>query len=137
MHAPDQPPSHNPLRGGSDLPGPANSPRVSTGQFAITPEASEVITKQLTAVQDTVEKLMRGAEGLCWLPALGGGFAQEIGMFNERLAAGEPNSAQEVLTGFRREIETLKEDVASSVRNYQRDDSSGAGTIESAGRPPE
>lgn len=103
------------------------------GQISIAPDVGDAILKQLTSVQDSADKMGREVFQVARRAPLGGGYAEEISKFNEQLAVGGPNSAQEVLTKFSQEIEVLKQAVTASMANYGRTDTGNAGTIGSAG----
>ncbi|SDH90703.1 hypothetical protein SAMN05192558_103371 [Actinokineospora alba] len=103
------------------------------GQISIAPDVGDAIIKQLAAVQDSADVMSRDARRVALRAPLGGGYAEEISRFNEQLASGGGNSAQEVLTKFIKEIDALKQAVTASMANYGRTDSGNAGTIRSAG----
>jgi hypothetical protein len=106
---------------------------VGAGQLAIAPDTGAAINKQLTAVQDIAEEIMRGTHQLVDEAPFGGGFAEEISRFNQQLAAGSTNSAKDVMNQFSQELEVLKQAVTASAANYSHTDDGGADNLNTAG----
>jgi hypothetical protein len=106
----------------------------SSGTLQVDPQTGETTLKFLDDVRELTERMRRSGVSLAVRTPLGGGFGEEVGEFNERLAAGGAHSFQDVLATFSRELEMLKEAVARSIEAYKNADAAGAATIAAAGR---
>lgn len=105
----------------------------SSGALQVDPSTGETTLKFLDQVRDMVDTMVRRSDEVGVKTPLGGGFADEVGTFNQRLAVDGPNSAKEVLLTFRRELEALRGAVVESMAAYQSTDRANARTITSAG----
>ncbi|GLZ42500.1 hypothetical protein [Actinokineospora sp. NBRC 105648] len=103
--------------------------------FAISPDIRAAIVTQLTTVKDSVEQMSRATRQMSLDIPLGGGFAHEISRFNQDLAAGGPESAQELLTRFSQHIDELKAAVESNTTAYSHADDEHAGALRAIGGP--
>jgi hypothetical protein len=99
----------------------------------VDPTTGEATLKFLDDVQELTEKMGRLAIDAGVATPLGGGFGERIGTFNQQLAAGGQNSAQDQLARFRKELESLKEAVSMSMKNYLEMDADNARTVTRAG----
>lgn len=107
----------------------------TSGALKVDPTTGETTLRFLNQVQDMVDTMVRRGGEVGVRTPLGGGFAGEIGTFNQRLASGGPNSANENLDAFRRELEQLKQAVLQSMESYLITEQNNARTIRSAGGP--
>jgi hypothetical protein len=105
----------------------------TSGALQVDPSTGETTLKFLNEVQSLAAKALGQVNQVSVKTPLGGGFANDIGAFNQGLAIGGPNPAQEVLARFTAEIELLKEAVAKSMESYRRTDSGNAATMARAG----
>lgn len=105
-----------------------------SGALKVDPHTGEATLKFLNDIRDLVDQLSRTAGRVTVATPLGGGFGQEIGEFNQRLAAGGANSVREQLTTFRRELDRLTEAVTLSMRSYRTMDAAGAQALSGTGR---
>ena len=105
----------------------------TSGALKVDPRTGETTLKFLNHVQDLAEAMARRARDADVDTPLGGGFGEEIGALNRRLASGGSDSAREMLTRFSAELERLKDAVAKSMASYHRTDAAGARTITIAG----
>jgi hypothetical protein len=104
-----------------------------SGALKVDPQTGGSTLKFLTEVQNMTAKMLRQTDNVSVRTPLGGGFAEEIGTFNQQLAAGGSNSARELLLKFSEELEQLKRAVAESMKSYAATDSANAGTLAGAG----
>lgn len=105
----------------------------TSGALQVDPRTGETTLKFLNQVQDLTNDLARRARSIGVQTPLGGGFGAEIGSFNQRLANGGSDSAQEVLEQFGRDLERLKQAVAKSMESYRNAESGNARSIANAG----
>ncbi|HEV2780722.1 MAG TPA: hypothetical protein VGX25_15135 [Actinophytocola sp.] len=105
----------------------------TSGALKVDPTTGETTLRFLNQVQDMVDAMLRRSDEVGVKTPLGGGFAEEVGAFNQRLASGGPRSAKEVLTTFRRELEELKAAVAASMAAYRSTEAGNARTVTAAG----
>lgn len=103
------------------------------GQVQVDPAAGEAAIAALDRVKELVEEMQRKVHRLDVPMPLGGGYAEEISLFNQRLAVGGPNSAEEVITAHLQELEACKEVVRLSMAAYQEADTEAARLVEDAG----
>ncbi|HET9139892.1 hypothetical protein [Actinophytocola sp.] len=106
----------------------------ASGTLKVDPQTGETTLKFLSDVAELTERMRRSGAGLAVKTPLGGGFGEQVGAFNERLAAGGPHSFQEVLATFSRELEMLKEAVTRSIEAYRTADGGAVSAVASAGR---
>jgi hypothetical protein len=105
----------------------------TSGALKVDPATGEATLKFLNAVQELTEKMRLLAKEAGIPTPLGGGFGEKIGNFNQKLSAGGENCAQEILAKFSRELESLKEAVSMSMRNYLEMDGDNARIVTRAG----
>jgi hypothetical protein len=104
-----------------------------SGALKVDPQTGDTTLKFLTEVQNMTAKMLRQTNNAAVRTPLGGGFAQEIGAFNQQLAAGGSNSARDLLLKFSAELEQLKTAVAESMKSYAATESANARTLARAG----
>ena len=97
-----------------------------SGALKVDPQTGDATLKFLGDAKDMVEKMNRVARQVSVATPLGGGFGKEIGEFNQRLAAGGSNCAQELLTRFSQELDRLMAAVSMSMQSYQALDGANA-----------
>jgi hypothetical protein len=105
------------------------------GALTVDPQTGEATLKFLSDIQDLVDKMALDVKQISVVTPLGGGFGEEIGKFNQALAAGGPNSAQESLTRFSQELTRLREAVTMSMKSYHAVDSGNAHNLSNAAGP--
>lgn len=105
----------------------------TSGALKVDPDTGEATLRFLNHVQDLTERMQRDFWDVSVKTPLGGGFGEVIGNFNERLATGETNSAQDVLNKFRAELQRLKEAVSMSMRSYAAMDADNTRSVATAG----
>jgi hypothetical protein len=106
----------------------------ASGTLKVDPQSGETTLKFLDDVRELTERMRRSGANVAVRTPLGGGFGEEVGAFNERLAAGGTHSFQDVLATFTRELEMLKEAVTRSMEAYRNADARGAAAVTSAGQ---
>jgi hypothetical protein len=105
----------------------------TSGALKVDPHTGETTLRFLNQVQDLAEALARKTREAGIHTPLGGGFGREVGAFNQRLATGEPGSADDMLARFRADLERLKDAVARSIESYRSAEAGNARTIADAG----
>jgi hypothetical protein len=105
----------------------------TSGALKVDPHTGDATLKFLSQVQDVVEAMRRRTDDVGSRTPLGGGFGERVGAFNQELAAGGPDSAQDQLARFSRELEQLKDAVTRSMESYLGTESGNARTITGAG----
>ena len=105
----------------------------TSGALAVDPGTGEATLKFLSQIQDMADRAQRTCATLATSTPLGGGFGVEVAEFNQRLGAGGPSSAQEVLASFGKELERLKEAVIKCMAAYRGMDADNARTLARAG----
>lgn len=103
----------------------------TSGSLRVDPHTGETTLRFLGDIQELTEKMRRAGHGAAVRTPLGGGFGEEVGAFNQRLAA---DSSQDILARFGQELEQLKEAVTMSMASYRRADGGGAAAIGGAAR---
>ncbi|SDD18076.1 hypothetical protein [Actinokineospora iranica] len=98
------------------------SAAAGAGEFTIAPETANAIIDQLRIVQDSAIRMGRDFSQFTWEAPLGGGYAQQVSAFDRQLA----DSAQEKLTTFSAEIDTIIQAVAASMAHYRSADEGNA-----------
>jgi hypothetical protein len=104
----------------------------TSGALKVDPQTGDATLKFLSDIQDLVDKMQADVGKIATRTPLGGGFGEEVGRFNQRLATGDSNSAQEVLTKFAEELTRLREAVTMSMASYRSMDNVGAHTLSGA-----
>jgi hypothetical protein len=99
------------------------------GQFAVDPDTGAAIVKQLTDVQQSINQMRRSSASSGWTSRLGGGYAEQVSTFNQRVNEEGPD----LLAKFTDEVEQLKSAVSKSVQNYHGSDSGNRQNISNAG----
>ncbi|WP_326837194.1 hypothetical protein VSH64_20225 [Amycolatopsis rhabdoformis] len=115
-----------------DVPG-LTSTGSSGRRFSVAPELATATYTKLGELQDVVGEMVREADVLGRSVPLGSGYAGEVGAFMARYGFGDDGSAVAQLTSFGREIEDLKERIASALKKYQRADDAAADGVDCAG----
>ncbi len=105
----------------------------TSGALKVDPATGEATLKFLGDVQELTDKMARLAKEAGIPTPLGGGFGEKIGNFNQRLSTGGQNSAQYILAKFSQELESMKEAVSLSMRNYRETDADNARIVSNAG----
>jgi hypothetical protein len=105
----------------------------TSGALKVDPTTGDATLKFLNDVQELTDKMARLAKEAGIPTPLGGGFGERIGNFNQRLSTGGENCAQDILTKFSQELESMKEAVSMSMRNYLEMDGDNARTVTQAG----
>jgi hypothetical protein len=104
-----------------------------SGALKVDPQTGDATLKFLDEVRNLTAKMLGQTNNVAIRTPLGGGFAEEIGAFNQQLAAGGSNSARELLLRFSEELEALKTAVAESMKSYVATESANARTMARAG----
>jgi hypothetical protein len=105
----------------------------TSGALKVDPTTGEATLKFLNDVQELTDKMGRLAKDAGIPTPLGGGFGEKIGNFNQQLSAGGENCAQDILSKFSHELESMKEAVSMSMRNYLEMDGDNARIVSRAG----
>ena len=105
----------------------------TSGALKVDPQTGDATLRFLGEVQELTSKMLGQANEVGVRTPLGGGFGDEIGAFNERLATGGSSSAREVLTRFSEELELLKTAVTESMKSYTATESANARSLAKAG----
>src|SRR5690349_15841668 len=98
----------------------------TSGALKVDPQTGETTLRFLNHVQDLADRMASRARDAAVPTPLGGGFGEEIGAHNLRLATGGSDSAEEMLTRFVRELERLKDAVSRSMASYLATDAGNA-----------
>ena len=134
-YKPTPPPASGFAGIGTTIAGMAKSLQASTaaGQFALSEDTVTEIINQLTKVQDEA-RTIRATVFRAALPTpLGDGYAKQVGAFNEQLASGGENSADDLLSKFVDQLDELKNAVSQSIGNYLGTDQESAGGMNAVG----
>ncbi|MEV8614643.1 hypothetical protein AB0383_43235 [Amycolatopsis sp. NPDC051373] len=115
-----------------DVPGLTSSGSGS-GRFAVALELATATYTKLGELQDVVGEMVREANVLGRSVPLGSGYAGEVGAFMAQYGFGRDGSAVAQLTAFGKQIEDLKERIASALKKYQREDDAAAAGVDCAG----
>jgi hypothetical protein len=105
----------------------------TSGALKVDPHTGDATLKFLGEVQEMTSKMLSQVNEVGVRTPLGGGFGDEIGAFNQRLANGGSSSARDVLTKFSEELERLKTAVSESMKSYLATDSANARSLARAG----
>jgi hypothetical protein len=105
----------------------------TSGALEVDPETGDATLRFLGEVAELTSTMLSQASEVGVKTPLGGGFGDEIGAFNERLATGGSSSAREVLTKFSEELELLKTAVSESMKSYAATETANARTLARAG----
>jgi hypothetical protein len=105
----------------------------TSGALKVDPTTGEATLKFLNDVQELTDKMRRLAKEAGIPTPLGGGFGEKIGNFNQKLSTGSENCAQDILAKFSQELESMKEAVSMSIRNYLEMDGDNARIVTRAG----
>jgi hypothetical protein len=105
----------------------------TSGAIRVDPTTGETTLKFLNQVRDMVDRMIRQSDEVGVKTPLGGGFGEQIGAFNQRLALSGPGSAKENLLAFRRELDQIRAAVRESMAAYRRMDRGNATTVAGAG----
>ena len=101
----------------------------TSGALQVDPQTGDATLKFLSDVEELTVKMSRQLGKVGVPTPLGGGFGEEVGAFNERLATAGSNSAQELLAKFTEELGRLKEAVTLSMQSYQDMDGANANAL--------
>ncbi|MCP2163463.1 hypothetical protein [Goodfellowiella coeruleoviolacea] len=96
------------------------------GQFAVSPDKAEAMTKELNNTLDTIDQMRSQVEVISRETPLGRGYAEQIGSTNASVG----QTAADVLVEFAQRVATLRDSVRQSVANYRRVDDENAGGLE-------
>ena len=105
----------------------------TSGALKVDPHTGETTLRFLSQVQELAEQMARRAQDAAVPTPLGGGFGEEIGAHNLRLATGGSDGAVETLTRFVRDLDRLKDAVTRSMASYAATDEGNARRISNAG----
>jgi hypothetical protein len=100
------------------------------GAFAVSPDTGQAIIKQLTEVQDQVDKMLRTGGLGAMRQELGGGYAANIATFNRRVT---DDGLSTTLVQFAQELEQLKTAVGRSIGNYASTDGGARTQVDRSG----
>lgn len=107
----------------------------SAETIALDPDLGQALNKQLSEVQDKIDRMERQVRVLSQRTGipLGGGYAEVIGKFMNQFAAGSDESVDKVLARSRREIEKFKQVIDKAMQNYRDTDQDAAQQLRRAG----
>jgi hypothetical protein len=105
----------------------------TSGALKVDPSTGEATMRFLNDIEEMVGTMGRQVATASTRTPLGGGFGEKVGEFNQRLAAGDADSAQELLSRFAEELKLLKNAVLLSMRNYVAMDAANSHTVAAAG----
>jgi hypothetical protein len=106
----------------------------TSGALQVDPQTGDATLKFLSEISDLTAKMSRQLGRVDVPTPLGGGFGEEVGTFNQRLASTGPDSARELLAKFTEELRMLKEAVKLSMQSYREMDSANAQALTRSGQ---
>jgi hypothetical protein len=101
--------------------------------FSVSPELATEAFRHLSQLQDVIGDMVRQAKVLGRTVPLGGGYAEEVGMFMARYGVGRAGSAVESLTDFGKEIEELKNRIRKALHRYESQDDAAKRGVDASG----